>query len=105
MTCAEEQVPIFATDFLDRYDSSDAFARSELKQIDDRCTAGLSACLRDLVHLKAEHAATVREKQHVRMRARDEQMLDEVFITPGETADAATTAMLAAVVSAGSRLM
>jgi len=82
---------------LHRAQRGDLLALRERDQVDDRLAPGGAPGLRQLMHLEPEHATLAGEDEHVRMRAGDEDLLDEVLFGGARAGLPAPSAPLRAI--------
>jgi hypothetical protein len=92
----EEHVAVLA-ELAHRQDRVDALALVHLEQVHDGLAAARAAALRHLVHLDPVELALVREAEHVVVRVRDEELLDEVVFLRRGGLLAAAAALLRAI--------
>ena len=78
-------------------DGRSVLALVERHEVDDRGAAGRALANRQLVDLEAIDLTLVREEQHIVMRARDEEVLDEVLVLEAHSLDALAAALLGTV--------
>ena len=74
-----EEQELIVGELAHRHDRRHLRVGRDVDQVDDRLALGRAARLRDLVHLEPEAAPVVGEAQHVVVRRRDEEVLDEIL--------------------------
>ena len=87
-----------------RHDARDLLALLELEHIGDRAPGAGAARLRNLVHFQPVHAAGVGEAQQIRLRGRDEEVLDEIAFFRVAAPDAPPATALGAIGVGGQSL-